>query len=212
MKRSIRSVSSAFVALAALLTACTAPAFGPTSMPSTSAPTPIPPTSMPEPTATLTLTASSTALPGKVTIPVDTLGTSIPWLPLEKGSIPISYFFAFNTSKRPFDNSLVRQAFVAAIDQTELMGPVREIGEKTHQDQRPATSFVPPETLGRDLYGEVGISYNATRGRELLAQAGYTDASTFPVVRVTDEYGLSTVVADMWKEHLGVRVGNHPLE
>jgi ABC-type transport system substrate-binding protein len=205
MKKSIQIAVSIFIMSIVVLSGC-ATATSPTPIPSTLTPSAIPQTSTPEATATSTLPPSPTPIPGEVTIPIETLGTSIPWLPLEKGSTPTTYFFVFNISKPPFDNSLVRQAFTAAIDQTALIDTVREIGVKTHQDHKPATSFIPPQTLGRDLYDEVGISFDPALAKNLLSQAGYADPSTFPVITVSDEYGLSTAMAEMWEKHLGIKV------
>lgn len=167
----------------------------------------------PEPTATVTAIPSPTPLPGEVVLPVDTLANSIPWLPIKDNARPGSYYFYFNTVQPPFNSVLVRQAFAAAIDREVLSEIARKYGAK---DARPATTFTPPEILGRDLYNEVGISFNPANAKDFLTQAGYTDPAKFPPVtllinmsgdaapgfhvKITDE------MVKMWQQHLGIKV------
>lgn len=211
MKKSIRSVFIAFVILAISLSCGVVS----TSVPPTDIPSPIPPTLTPEPTATPTATTipSPTPLPGTVVLPIDTFGKSIPWLPMDNSTRPGTYYFYFNISKPPFNSALVRQAFAAAIDRETLVEIAKKYGAK---NPRPATTFTPPETLGRDLYNEVGMSFNPANAKDLLAQAGYTDTSKFPPValmislsgdaapgfhvKITDE------MVKMWQQYLGVKV------
>jgi ABC-type transport system substrate-binding protein len=89
-------------------------------------------------------------------------------------------------------------------------------------DPSPATTFIPPQTLGRNLYGEVGINFDPDQARELLAQAGYQDASSFPKVTfIVNSYGntapgarfnMARAMADMWLTNLGVTVEVKALE
>jgi oligopeptide transport system substrate-binding protein len=141
---------------------------------------------------------------------VDTLRTSIPWLPMENTARPTTIFYMFNLSKPPFTNVLVRQAFAAAIDR-EIIAQVARDGGAT--DPRPATSITPPETLGRDLFNVVGVSFKPSDARELLNQAGYTDLSTFPTITLMTNRGidelnirLSEAMIRMWEIHLGIKV------
>jgi oligopeptide transport system substrate-binding protein len=125
----------------------------------------------------------------------------------------------FNFSKPPFNNVLVRQAFAAAIDREALVKIAQKYGAT---NPKPATSFTPSETLGRDLYNEVGIPFNPTKAKELLAQAGYTDASNFPTPTllisnaVTNVPGfhvkITEAITDMWQQNLGVKVTFQVLE
>jgi ABC-type oligopeptide transport system substrate-binding subunit len=214
MKKSIQSVFLAFVVLMVLLSGC-APASTPvsTSVPPTVTPSPIPPTFTPEPTATATLIPSPTPLPGLVVLPVDTLGKSIPWLPLDKTARPGVSSMNFNTLKPPFNSSLVRQAFAYAIDRDVLV----EMAIK-YKSTNPvhATTLTPPETLGRDLYNEVGAKFNPQMAKDLLTQAGYSDPSSFPkvifLVNASGDtapgarFNIANAMADMWQTHLGVSV------
>lgn len=89
-------------------------------------------------------------------------------------------------------------------------------------DPSPATTFIPPQTLGRNLYGEVGINFDPEKARELLAQAGYQDTSSFPKVTfIVNSYGdtapgarfnMARVMAEMWLTNLGVTVEVKALE
>jgi len=79
-----------------------------------------------------------------------------------------------------------------------------------------ATTLTPPETLGRDLYGEVGAMFNPQMAKDLLTQAGYSDPSSFPkvvfLVNVSGDtapgarFNIANAMADMWQTHLGITV------
>lgn len=127
--------------------------------------------------------------------------------------MPTVFGLFFNTQKPPFNNALVRQAFVASINRDEIV----EMAERWYAiDPSAATTFLPPQILGRDLYGEVGINFDPARARDLLSQAGYTDTSSFPEVTLIVNYhgdiapgarfNMATAMADMWRTHLGVTV------
>ncbi len=188
----------------------------PTSLPptatliSTPTGTPIPiPTSTPLPT----YTPEPTPLPGKLVYPLDSLSGGIPWLIMDNAKRPGTTYFYFNTRKAPFSSALVRQAFAAAIDREVIVSLAERYGAI---DPRPATTFTPPETLGRDLYGEVGISFDPAKAKALFQDAGYSDASAFPEVAVLvnasgdkapgASYNFAMAMADMWEKYLGVKV------
>ena len=168
-------------------------------------PSPIPPTA--------TLIPSPTPLPGLLVLPVDTLGKTIPWLPLDETARPGVHFVGFNTLHPPFNSALVRQAFAYAIDRQVIL----EMAQKYKaSNPSPATTLTPPETLGRDLYNKVGAVFDPQRAKELLTEAGYSDPSAFPAVTlIVNSYGdiapgarfnMATAMAEMWKTHLGVTV------
>jgi oligopeptide transport system substrate-binding protein len=218
MKKSIQSFLYAVIALTVILSGC-APA--PTPVPPTQTPSPIPPTFIPEPTETATPIPSPTPLPGSLVLPLDTLGKSIPWLPLDKTGIPGVQYVGFNTLQPPFNSALVRQAFAHAIDRQVLIEMVRKYSAPN--GLAPATTFTPPQTLGRDLYGEVGANFDPQRAKELLTRAGYADSSSFPTVTfyVNGAAGdiapyarlnMATAMADMWKTYLGVEVEIHTFQ
>lgn len=145
------------------------------------------------------------ALPGTETIPLTTLAASIPWLPLDSNAIPGSYFYLFNVSTSPFDDVRLRKAFVLALDRQALSTLANSLSNQT----RPATTFTPPETLGRDLYGQVGLSFDPTAAATLLAEAGYPNGEDFPPFKLllaadaTNE-ALANAAVSMWRANLGV--------
>lgn len=205
--------------LIVLITVCTAePALAPTTTPApTMTPSPIPPTATftPSPVPpTETPIPSPTPLPGKLVLPLDTLGKSIPWLPMNESARPVTDYVAFNTLHPPFNSALVRRAFAYAIDRQVIADMARNY--KKTRDPNSATTLTPPEILGRDLYNEVGAGFNLERAKELLIEAGYSDSSSFPrVTLIVNAYGdiapgarfnMAKAMAEMWLTNLGVSV------
>lgn len=155
-------------------------------------------------------TPTATYLPGLETLALDSFAESIPWLPMENSARPGSYYFLFNLSKPPFTNALVRQAFAAAIDRGALVRIAEEFGVT---NPRPATTFTPPETLGRNLYDAVGVSFHPANARQLLTQAGYTSVDNFPPTRLLTlpgrdraNFKIAEEMVRMWQIYLGVNV------
>jgi branched-chain amino acid transport system substrate-binding protein len=149
------------------------------------------------------------AYPGVETVPLSSLSSSVPWLALDAGRVPTLYQISFNVSRPPFDIPLVRQAFASAVNREAIVGLALELG---YREPRPATTFVHPQSLGRDLYGQVGWSFDPARARDLLAQAGYPNGRGFPPVQLLSDRGdgrheaIMNAVARMWRETLGVEV------
>jgi hypothetical protein len=154
-----------------------------------------------------------TSMPGRVVVPLDSLGTGIPWLTLGAEASPSVHFVAFNVMTVPFKSVLVRQAFAHAIDRQVIADMARKYKAKNPQS---ATTLTPPIILGRDLYNEVGNNYDPQLARELFVKAGYADASAFPAVTLmVNSYGdiapgarfnMAKAMAEMWKTNLGVEV------
>jgi oligopeptide transport system substrate-binding protein len=144
---------------------------------------------------------------------VNTLGNSIPWLPLDKTAIPTVNYVGFNTVKSPFNNALVRQAFAYSIDRAVILGLANKYKVI---NPTPATTLTPPQTLGRDLYGVVGTNYDPQKAKDLLTQAGYTNPSSFPtvifIVNASGDtmpgarFNMANAMAQMWQTHLGIKV------
>jgi oligopeptide transport system substrate-binding protein len=197
-----------------ILSACgQAPAAVPTS---TFSPVPskVPTSTVtPTPIPTNTNTPEPTAIPGDQVYPVSSLGNSIPWLPYNQDEIPMSVYYAFNVRKPPFNNVLVRQAFSAAVDKEQIAQEA--IGFK-FRNVTPATTLTPPQILGRDLTGDVGILFDPARAKELLQEAGYSDVTSFPAVTLLVStrgeaapgayFRMAQSIADMWNTHLGITV------
>ena len=90
-------------------------------------------------------------------------------------------FWAFNTSKAPFDNPKVRRALALAIDKNTIMDAVY------FDSATRARSIVPPASwaFSADI---PDLSYNPVQARALLAEAGYPNGFSMnlyamPVVR-----------------------------
>ena len=75
------------------------------------------------------------------------------------------YFYRVNTTRKPFDNPLVRMALSRAIDRQRICRAILRAG------QEPAYSLVPP-VLPRYRAAEAK-SYDLEAAKRLLAQAGY---------------------------------------
>jgi ABC-type transport system substrate-binding protein len=110
-----------------------------------------------------------------------------------------------NNQLPPFDDLRVRQAFNYAVDKELLI--------RTFSDGNalPATGALPPGMPGYSANPKRGYPYNPEKARQLLAEAGYTDPSQFPVLTFTTSgYGdvgaFETAVITMWQENLGVTI------
>jgi|LSQX01.2.fsa_nt_gb oligopeptide transport system substrate-binding protein len=118
-----------------------------------------------------------------------------------------TYYYGFNTTKPPFDNPLVRQAFSYAVDRQKLIDTV------TKGEQRPAKSLACPGIFGSvaDNDDFVGISFDPDKAKELLTEAGYPDGQGLPEVTLmfnTSEghQKIAEFMQQSWKENLGVEV------
>jgi oligopeptide transport system substrate-binding protein len=90
----------------------------------------------------------------------------------EGASLSVNYY-GFDTSRPPFDDARVRQAFAKAVDWRRLVSLV------AGQTSTVATGMVPPGIPGRsdeDFLPE----HDPDAARDLLAEAGYPDGAGFP--------------------------------
>src|SRR5919202_4559186 len=114
----------------------------------------------------------------------------------------------FTTTKPPFNDVRVRQAFAAAIDRQTLVQQV------VHGVGTPAYSFVPPGMPGHLSEAEAGDAaqrYDPAKAKRLLAAAGYPDGRGFPAVNLAflssgfDPSTVERVQADL-QNTLGVKI------
>jgi oligopeptide transport system substrate-binding protein len=115
-----------------------------------------------------------------------------------------THYYGFNTAKAPFNDVLVRKAFIAAIDRETLVSSVVKLGE-------PARWFTRPGIFGSsDISDTLGIPFNANQARDYLKQAGYDKKRLPAITLAVNTDGMHELVAEtiiqMWKNNLGVEV------
>lgn len=113
-------------------------------------------------------------------------------------------YIGFNSTKPPFNDPLVRQAFSHAIDKDKIVRLVlKDMAEK-------ADGILPPDMPG---YNEnlQGLSYDPELAKRLIAVSGYGNVSNLPPITLTSSgLGVASPVeaalVDMWRRNLGVEV------
>jgi len=111
----------------------------------------------------------------------------------------------FDTTKPPFDDLKVRQAFSMAFNREKYIEVV------LHGGALPAKGIFPPGLPGFNTELE-GIPYDPERARELLAESKYGGPDNLPPIVYTDSGIGSYVNADvaaivqMWEQTLGVEI------
>lgn len=185
-----------------------------TPLPPIETASPMPPTDTIEPTASSTATETPTAtpLPGVEVLPLDRFARGNPWLPLDEDAQPVIQGLFFDLQVPPFNDVLIRQAFAYAIDREAAVA----VAKAYLGNYALASTFIPSQILGRDLYGEVGISYDPAKAQELLGKSGITDPATLPpITMIAPAYGtkypyartlIANKIAAMWQENLGITV------
>lgn len=102
-----------------------------------------------------------------------------PTLSAEYSQEPLfcTYAYAFNTQLPPVDNILVREAISSAIDRKLLIRLV------TRGNQEVASTFTRPPIFGSvDPSEGIGIRFDPSEAKKLLAEAGYPDGKGFPEI------------------------------
>ncbi len=150
---------------------------------------------------------------GIETVPVEDLAARIPWLPLDSDLRPATFLIAFDLAQAPYDNLFLRRALALALDREHLVRVAQEAG---FMEPRRATTFTHPDTMGRDLYQDVGISFEPDVARAQLGEAGFPDGEGLPpLMLVVDNHPQNLVVmenvAAMWREVLGLKVEVRPV-
>ena len=115
-------------------------------------------------------------------------------------------YYGFDTRRPPFNDVRVRQAFAQAVDWQRVVRLADGNGAL------PATGIVPPGIPGRSD-GSFLPAFDPAAARRLLAQAGYPDPSTFPVVTLVDSgTGYDDGVVDQLRVNLGITVRYEALD
>jgi oligopeptide transport system substrate-binding protein len=112
-------------------------------------------------------------------------------------------FVVFDTTRPPFDDIKVRQAFTEAFDRQRYIDVVM-LGHAL-----PAVGLYPPGLPGFDLSLQ-GLPFDPAAARQLLAKSKYGGPGGLPPIVYTDAgFGSSVnpdvaALAQMWKQYLGV--------
>jgi oligopeptide transport system substrate-binding protein len=121
--------------------------------------------------------------------------------------VPCTYYYGFSASQPPFNNTLVRKAFIAATNRQGMINTVQG------GVQRAALTFTPPGVFGYvDGFAEgVGIQYNPAQARQWLAQAGYPNGQGLPPIKLsfnssTGHQAIAEYIRNNWYSTLGVSV------
>jgi ABC-type oligopeptide transport system substrate-binding subunit len=114
-------------------------------------------------------------------------------------------FYAFNTSREPFDDVRVREALALAIDRERVSRD--DLGGATE----PAGKFLPEAMSGeKPVVDETELlEHDVNRARELLAEAGYPDGEGFPVIRLLinrneQQRVVAQSIVAMWRSTLNI--------
>jgi oligopeptide transport system substrate-binding protein len=122
-----------------------------------------------------------------------------------------TYFYRFNTTKKPLNDPRVRQALAIALNRQDLIDNVFKGG------QTPAFAYVPgaiPDaTPGKDFRTTGGNFYkeDLAKAKQLLADAGYPDGKNFPTLTILYNTNGShqlpaQAIQDYWQKNLGISV------
>jgi oligopeptide transport system substrate-binding protein len=121
-------------------------------------------------------------------------------------------YIGFNTSKPPFDDPLVRQAFCYAVDRGRIIKLIqKDMATK-------AEGIIPVDMPGynKDIKG---LDFDPAKAKDLLAKSKYGSAANLPPITLTtagfggvdvEDY-LGAIIQD-WKQNLGANVTVRLLE
>ena len=108
-------------------------------------------------------------------------------------------YYGFDTSRPPFDDVRVRQAFARAVDWRRL------IALSSAGSSRPATGMVPPGIPGRSATDFLP-AHDPAGARALLAAAGYPGGAGFPPVTAAGGAAEDAAFVAEIRRELGVTV------
>ncbi|HEY8995812.1 MAG TPA: peptide ABC transporter substrate-binding protein, partial [Lacunisphaera sp.] len=114
-----------------------------------------------------------------------------------------SYFFRFNTTRKPLDDVRVRRALSLAIDRESLARNVVRGGMQPAYGLAPSSAKFAPRAK---LTGDVA------EARRLLADAGFPEGRGFPRLDLLyntqeNHRRICEALQEMWRRNLGIEVG-----
>ncbi|MEM6798866.1 MAG: peptide ABC transporter substrate-binding protein [Planctomycetota bacterium] len=113
-----------------------------------------------------------------------------------------TYFYTFNTDRKPFDDVRVRRALVMAIDRDEIV-------TTACAGELPGRSLSPPGLPG--YTAPQCQPSDPEKARALLAEAGFPGGSGFPKIEIlynnNDQHKtIAELVRKQWRRNLGIDV------
>lgn len=121
-----------------------------------------------------------------------------------------TFYFGFNTTKKPFDNARVRRAFAQAMDKDAYIKSIAK-GFGVRADQ-----FVPPGFPG--YYADLKpLKFDANAARQELAAAGYANGKGLPDIKYSYAASERNQARATWlqtqlRDQLGVDIKLDPLD
>jgi oligopeptide transport system substrate-binding protein len=114
-----------------------------------------------------------------------------------------TYYYRFNTTKKPFDDVRIRKALAMSIDREQITQKISKAGEK------PAYFFTPPNTKG--YTAETKLNYDIQAAQKLLTEAGYPNGENFPTIELLyntqeNHRKIAIAIQQMWKQNLNINV------
>ncbi len=114
-------------------------------------------------------------------------------------------YYAFNTSRAPFDDIRVREALALAIDRERVSRD--DLGGATE----PAGKFLPDAMSDEKPVVDKAelLEHDVNKAKELLAEAGYPNGDRFPVIRLLinrneQQRIVAQSIAAMWRATLNI--------
>lgn len=114
-----------------------------------------------------------------------------------------TYFYRFNTTRRPLNDPRVRRALTLAIDQQAIVDTITRGGEE------PAHAFVPPGMSGYEP--PFVIEFDPSKARSLLTEAGFPNGRGFPRLELLfntleTHRRIAEAIQAMWRTNLGIEI------
>ncbi len=157
-------------------------------------------------TGSIDVAGVSSAYIGLVTDPTNPVSKQLSIFP----QLSVSYL-GFNTTKPPFDDAKVRQAFSYAVDKSKVLTlSVNDVVAL-------ANGILPPDMPGYNAALQ-GLTFDVQKAKQLISESKYGDISKLPPITLTTgglgNYisGLDGGVIAQWLQNLGVQVSVRQLE